>query len=150
MALVRCGNRRAVTPWSAFTDMEREINRLFSGAIPGSNRPARAWAPAVDIREDKDAYTVEMDLPGMKREDIDISAQEDTLTIKGGRKRETSGDEGSLHRTERASGVFERTFSVPGGFQVDKVSAAYENGVLSVTLPKREESKPKQVEVRVH
>ena len=109
--------------------------------------PLRAWAPALDVHEDKDAYTISAELPGMKREDIEVSIQEGTLVISGERKSESVGEETEVHRQERYFGKFSRALTLPTAVAGDKVKATYKDGILSVVLPKAEEAKPKQIAV---
>lgn len=109
--------------------------------------PLRAWAPALDVHEDKDAYTIRAELPGMKREDIEVSIQEGTLVISGERKSESVGEETEVHRQERYFGKFSRALTLPTAVAGDKVKATYKDGILSVVLPKAEEAKPKQIAV---
>ncbi|MBN2311909.1 MAG: Hsp20/alpha crystallin family protein [Candidatus Hydrogenedentes bacterium] len=150
MALVRWKNRNEVAPWSALRDLEADFNRMF-GNVFGEVAPSeRKWAPAADLKETADAYTIEADLPGVKKEDIELTVLDDTITIKGERKTEKEGKDAGYHCVERRYGGFQRRFRIPGGFDAAKVKADYEHGVLRVTLPKREESKPKQIEVKVN
>ena len=103
----------------------------------------------MDIHETDDAYNLEADLPGLTREEIEVKVIEDRVTIRGTRKQENSKEEkGILHR-ERIQGAFERSFRLRGGIDGSKVEAHFENGVLSVKLPKPEETKPRQIEVKI-
>jgi HSP20 family protein len=103
----------------------------------------------VDVYEDKDSLTVKAELPGMKKDDIEISLHDGCLSISGERKSETKHESAEQYRTERFFGRFQRTVSLPTPVAVDKVKAQYKDGVLTVTLPKTEEAKPKHIDVMV-
>ncbi len=129
--------------WPSFgrlTTLQDELERLFES-------PLQAWAPALDVHEDNDGYTIRVELPGMKREDIEVSLQDGALVISGERKTETVKDDTEVHRQERSYGKFSRTLTLPTTVSGDKVKAAYKDGILTVTLPKAEEAKPKQIAV---
>lgn len=141
--------RNSLAPWPAFRELEDRLARIFSGMPLDAEVAGGTWAPAVDLRETNDAYIIEADLPGMNKEDISLSVVEGVVTLKG--KRETSKetkDEG-CHRIERSYGEFQRSFRFPGGVDASKVEATYENGVLKVTLPKPEQARPRQIDVKV-
>jgi HSP20 family protein len=112
-------------------------------------RVSRPWSPAVDILETENELVVKADLPDVPLEDIDVRVEDQTLSIKGERKFELDSNEKGYHRVERAYGSFMRSFAVPTSVDTEKVSADYKNGVLTVTLPKKEAAKPKQVKVEV-
>ncbi len=153
MALVRWKDRGELAPWSALQDLESQMQRLFGEGAADLNWPERTWLPTADLRETDDHYIVEMDLPGMRKEDVELTAIDNVLTIKGERKyehKDEKEDERGYRRFERRYGRFERSFEIPGGFDADKVEAHYDNGVLRVNLPKREEAKPKQISVNVN
>jgi len=114
---------------------------------PRANRP---WSPAVDIFETEDAVTLKADLPDVKTEDIDIRVENGTMTLKGSRKFEKDENAKGYHRIERSYGEFVRSFAVPSSVETDKVEAQYKNGVLTITLPKKETAKPRQVKVAIH
>ena len=150
MSLVRWKDRGELSPWAPLRDIEGQFNRLFGELARDYDLFDRGWAPAIDLKEDEHVYTLEGDLPGMKKEEIDIRVVDNVITLKGDRKHETETKEQGYHRVERRYGSFERTFELPGGFDANKIDAHFDNGVLKVTLPKREESKPKQIEVKVN
>jgi HSP20 family protein len=108
------------------------------------------WTPALDVYEEKDQFTVKTELPGMKREDIDVTFEGGVLNISGERKSETKTDDADVHRSERYFGRFHRSVSLPATVAADKIKASYKDGILSVTLPKTEEAKPKQIDVTVN
>lgn len=128
------------------------MNRLFEGSLARKEEPdslSGNWIPAVDILETENDLVLKAELPGFKPEDVDIRVENNTLTLKGERKFEVNEDKEHYHRRERVFGTFMRSFILPSGVEVDKVSAEYSNGVLQVTLPKREETKPKQITVKI-
>ncbi|MBX7257086.1 MAG: Hsp20/alpha crystallin family protein [Candidatus Hydrogenedentes bacterium] len=149
MALVRWKDKGELTPFSALRDIENQFSRLFGELNRDFGPFDRVWSPTVDLKETDDAYALEADLPGLKKEDIDLTVVDNLVTIKGSRKHEAETKEKGYHRVERRYGSFERSFEIPGGFDAEKIKAHYEDGVLKVTLPKREEAKPKQIEVKV-
>jgi len=126
--------------------------RLFEDAFtrflsePASNRP---WSPAVDIYETENELVLKADLPEVSQKDIDVRMENQTLTIAGERKFEKGEDTKGFHRIERSYGQFVRSFAVPSTFDTEKISAEFHNGVLSVSLPKKEAAKPRQVKVEV-
>ncbi len=135
--------QRPSLAWPAFgrlANLQDEIDRLFES-------PLQAWAPALDVHEDKDGYTIRVELPGMKREDIEVSLQDGALVISGERKTETLKEDTEVHRQERYFGRFSRALTLPTAVSGDKVKAAYKDGILTVNLPKAEEAKPKQIAV---
>jgi len=111
---------------------------------------ASAWTPAVDVRESNDAYTFEIDVPGLAKEDIEIQAEGNVLTVKGERKPGQEPAEATRLRSERRQGRFERSFEIQDGFDTDKIGANLKDGVLRLTLPKREDAKPKSIKVDVN
>lgn len=147
MALVRWKHRGELSPFSALRDLETQFGRLFDEFAEGGG--PRSWSPAIDLTEKEDTYEIEADLPGMKKEDIELVVVDNLVTIKGERKSQTEARREGYHRFERQYGSFTRTFEIPGGFQGDAITAKFEDGVLRVTLPKREEMKPRQIEVKV-
>ena len=106
------------------------------------------WLPATDVKETENEYVVEADIPGLKKEDLAITVHEGLLTIKGERKKEEEVKKDNYHRVERTYGKFERVIELPGSVDEAKVAATFKDGVLRVALPKREEAKPKQIEVQ--
>jgi len=135
--------------WSPFRQMSvlsDELDRLFNLPLNGT---ANSWLPPLDLYEDGDHLVLKAELPGMKKEEIDISLQGDVLTLSGERKEEEVYNKGDTHRSERFLGRFERTLALPYVVNSANVQASYKNGVLTVTLPKAEEAKAKQIEVKV-
>lgn len=107
------------------------------------------WLPAVDVLDDKDKLTVKAEVPGFKREDLDVSVHENTLIISGERKSDEEKKDGEFYRSERFYGKFHRSISLPSTVDTAKIQAKYRDGVLTVTLPKSEQAKGKQIEVAV-
>ena len=145
----------AITHWGSFrnlTTLQDEMDRLFEGAFTkgqGGQAELASWAPAVDIYEAESELVAKVDLPGVDEKDLDIRLENNTLTIRGERKFEKSVNEENFLRVERAYGSFTRTFSLPNIVNPEGINASYSNGVLTVRMPKREESKPKQVKINV-
>jgi HSP20 family protein len=134
------------------TDLRDEIDRLFESPLAELTRTTQllsGWTPAVDLFEDKDNFVIRAELPGMKKEDIDISLHGDVLTLSGERKEQEVFDKAETYRAERFLGRFQRSVTLPFAVDSKKVQASYRDGILNVTLPKTEEAKPKQIEVKV-
>jgi len=132
-------------PFQGLRFFEDAVTRLMS-----EPRASRPWSPAVDILETEDALTLKADLPDVKTEDIDIRVENGTMTLRGSRKFEKNEDVKGYHRIERSYGEFVRSFALPPTVETDKVGAEYKNGVLTITLPKKETAKPRQVKVEIH
>lgn len=132
------------------TDLRDEIDRLFEAPLARTSEFLTAWTPAFDVYEEKDNFVVKAELPGVKKEDINVSLQDGSLIISGERKSETKSEEAEIYRAERFFGKFQRAVSLPTTVAANKVKADYKDGVLTVTLPKAEEAKPKQIEVNVN
>ena len=132
--------------WPTFgrlANLQDELDRLFESPMTG-------WAPALDVQEDADNFSIRVELPGLKREDIAVSLQDGALVISGERKSEKVEDGVEVHRQERYYGKFQRALTLPAPVAADKVKAQYKDGILTVTLPKTEEAKPKQIDVSVN
>ena len=149
MALVRGRHRGDLTPWSAFTELQNEMARMMENRGFEWDQIGRAWSPAMDLQETENEYILQADLPGIRREDIELTAIDNTISIRGRREIEEREDAKNIHRVERMYGEFQRTFELPGGFDAANVAATLRDGVLRVRLPKREESKPKRIELSV-
>jgi len=138
------------SPFNRLATLRDEMDRLFGGLTTQRDLGLfNGWSPALDITQDKDNVIVKAELPGMKKEEISISMHEGMLSISGERKLEEEATEGETFRRERFYGKFHRTIALPTAVNASKVKAAYKDGVLTVTLPKAEEAKPKQIEVTV-
>ena len=106
-----------------------------------------AWRPAVDVRENEEALTIQVELPGLSKEDIGISLEDNVLTLTGERKLENHENKDNYHRVERQYGRFSRSFRLPATVQTDKADASFKDGLLTLVLPKTEESKPRQIQI---
>jgi len=143
MTLVKWSPRTSLFNWD-----EGLFNDFFNtGRFITRNR--ENWYPSVDIDEDKDAYHVTMELPGLSKDDVTISFEEDMLVVRGEKKEEQEDKEKNYHYYERRFGKFERAFRIHTDIVKDKIDAAFKNGVLHIDLPKAEKAKPKQIEVKI-
>jgi HSP20 family protein len=141
--------------WAGFgrlSDLREEIDRLFDAPFSELTRGSQllsGWMPALDVHEDKDNLVVTVELPGMKKDEIDISLHDGTLSISGERKSDKNYENAEVYRAERFVGRFQRAVTLPSPVAADKVRAHYKDGILTVTLPKTEESKPRQIDVQI-
>lgn len=137
-------------PFSDVDDMPgiRQIQDTLSQLL--TEPSARPWTPAVDILETENDLILKMDVPEVELEDVDIRLENHTLTVKGERKFENLADSRAYHRIERSYGSFARTFTLPDTVDTEKVRADYKNGVLSITLPKKEVAKPRTIRVEIN
>src|SRR5438105_8865903 len=145
---------RTIARWEPFrgvTTLQDQINRLFKETFDRSGEDSNlsAWAPAVDIYESEHELVVKADLPDVNPKDLDIRVENNILTIRGERKFEKKVSEDKYLRVERAYGSFSRSFSLANTVNSEAIKADYQNGVLTLTIPKREEAKPKQIKVSV-
>ena len=138
-------------PFRDLRTLQEEVNRLFSTnltrAFDDEGIGRGAWAPSVDIYENKDQIVLEAELPGMKQEDFDLSIENNVITLRGERKFEKTDETDNYHRVERSYGAFTRSFTLPQTVSAEGATAEYNNGVLRVTLPKREETKARRIQV---
>ena len=151
MKLARFNRPDVWGDWTGFgqlTSLRDEINRLFDVPdLNGSASGLNAWAPNLDVYEDKENVIVRAEVPGLAKKDIDISLHDNTITISGERRNERKTEEGKLSREERFVGRFTRSIALPKQVDAQKVKAAYRDGLLTVTLPKAEEAKPRHIEI---
>jgi HSP20 family protein len=142
---------RTLTSFRGPTTLQDQINRLFNDAFERAEGESNltAWAPAVDIRETEHELVVNADLPGVDSKDLDIRVENNVLTIRGERKFEAKMNEDNYLRVERAYGSFSRSFALANTVNPEGIKADYQNGVLTLAIPKREEAKPKQIKVNV-
>ena len=142
-------------PFRGLLNLQERMNRLFEESARGMNRGQEedwavgAWAPAVDIYEKGSDLVLQAELPGVDPKDVDIRIENNVLMLKGERKFEDETKREDYHRVERAYGSFTRAFTLPSTVDTSKVKAEYKDGVLRITLPKREEAKPKQIQINV-
>lgn len=148
MALVRfypVGNFNNIA-----SEFDRAIHRFCGGDVNFENATDSEthWHPQVDIRETKDEFLLTMELPGVSKDDLRIHFEDNLLKIEGERKKEDSDENSSYLREERCYGKFSRVFKVNSRVQGDKIDAAYSNGLLTLSLPKAEEAKPKEIKIK--
>ena len=139
--------------WSPLREMmamHEQMNRLMneSSGRSADDFDYGTWLPAVDLKEEEGRYLLAVELPGIKREDIEIHLENGILTIRGERRFEKESQKENYHRIERAYGKFSRTFSLPTRVNAEAIAATYCDGVLEVVVPKAEESKPKKIAIQ--
>ena len=144
----------SITRWDPFrniSSLQEQVNRLFESSLPdrGDNSALTTWTPAVDIYETENELVLKADLPDINEKDLDVRVENNMLSIGGERKFEQQVKEDNYLRIERTYGSFSRSFGLPNTVNTEAIKAEYENGVLTVELPKRAESKPKQVKISV-
>lgn len=137
-------------PFRNFRSIQGEINRLFERDLEESTGQMTQWPMRVDIREDENQIVIKADVPGMEQKDISVNIDNGMLTIAGERKFDDVENKEQYHRVERSYGRFSRSFQLPNTTEATNISATYKNGVLEVTLPKREEAKPRSVQVQIN
>jgi HSP20 family protein len=145
-----------ITRWDPFrelTQLQDRMDRLFRDTYTGSGREESleqgSFVPAVDVYEDEHNITLKLEVPGIDPKDMDIRLENNTLSVRGERKLEKEEKQENFHRIERRYGSFVRTFSLPNTVDGDKIQANYDNGVLKITLSKKAEAKPKQIQIGV-
>jgi HSP20 family protein len=146
---------RTLARWEPFrgvTTLQDQVNRLFNDVFErkGEESSLSAWAPAVDIYETEHELVVKADLPDVDPKDLDIRVENNILTIRGERKFEKRVNEENYLRVERSYGSFARSFTLANTVNADAIKADYQSGVLTLSIPKREEAKPKQIKVSVN
>ena len=146
----------AIVRWDPFRELnaaQERMNRLLGDVYRAADDDVMrrgAWAPPVDIYDSGNhELVIKAELPDMNKDEIDISVENNTLTLRGEKKMDSAIKEECCHRIERTYGAFSRSFSLPATVDTSKVSADYRNGVLTIKLPTREEAKPKQIQVQV-
>src|ERR1700756_2864931 len=142
---------RLEQPFRGATTLQEQINRIFGDGARTSHEESNLtpWTPAVDIYETENELVVKADLPDVNPQDLDIRVENNILTIRGERKFENKVNEENYLRVERAYGAFSRSFSLANSVKSEAIKADYQNGVLTLSIPKREEAKPKQIKVNV-
>ena len=146
----------AIVRWEPFRDLlttqdrfNRLFNKTFSQAFEEEDGKLGTWSPAVDIFETEQSIVLKAELPGVDPKDVDVKVENNTLFLKGQRKFENEVKEENYHRIERSYGSFTRTFALPSTVSAENVSADYKGGILTLTMPKREEAKPKTIKINV-
>jgi HSP20 family protein len=144
----------AVSRWDPFGDLmsiQSELNRLFGqtyGGQTGERIRGADWAPPLDVFETPDRYVIMVELPGVGPDEVDISIEDNTLTLTGERKFYEGRSEGDFHRVERRFGAFGRTLALPATANAEGIEASFDAGVLTIEVPKREEAKPRKIQVK--
>lgn len=142
----------AIIRWRNLDNLRNEMDRIYDRYYRSGEEDAENICdcyPMVDIKETKDEFIVNAELPGVSKQDIKINFTDDSLVIEGEKKEEEKDEKNTYHRVERSYGKFYRSFSFPGKVAGDKIKAAYKDGILSVSLPKKEEMKPKEISISV-
>ncbi|GJQ48640.1 MAG: Hsp20/alpha crystallin family protein [Candidatus Kuenenia stuttgartiensis] len=140
--------------WTNVSSLQNEINRMFDQFFrgwdfSGFGQEAGAWSPSIDLSETDDNIVVKAEIPGIDPKEVNISIQDNNLIIKGEKKEEKEEKGKNYYRMERSYGRFSRSVELPASVDMDKVNAECKNGVLEITLPKKEEVRPKQISVKV-
>jgi HSP20 family protein len=139
------------TPNNTLRDLQREVDDIFDrffGRDSGDQTSSAVWSPRTDLMETDDSYGLRLDLPGMTKDDITINLQNNTLTVRGERTSKQTSEEEEYVRVERAFGTFHRTFTLPDAVDAESIEASYDDGVLTITVPKTEESTRRQIEIQ--
>lgn len=135
-------------PFSLLDQLQREMGSFFHTPALETSFSTEEWTPAVDIKENENSFVIHADLPGVKSEDIDVTAENGVLTIKGSRESNKEEEKDNYRRIERFSGSFMRRFTLPEKADLDNINAVTKDGVLELTIPKSAESKSKRIEVK--
>ena len=143
-----------IQPFSLIEDLQTDLNRFFDSSLMNLSRDLSEsnnnhWLPSTDIHDLQDRLVIKTDLPGLEKNDIDVSIQGNTLFIRGEKKHEDKVQDSGFIRSERYFGHFERALPLSNDIETSKIDAQYKNGVLTVTIPKKEEAKPKQITVNI-
>ncbi|HEU4724906.1 MAG TPA: Hsp20/alpha crystallin family protein [Candidatus Eisenbacteria bacterium] len=139
-------------PMREMLSLENEMGRLFhglAGATPTEAETTAVWSPRVDVEENKEGYLVKAELPGIKLEDIKITVADNRLVIRGEKRREIEKSDTAYHRVERVYGAFERVFTLSTAVAAEKIEAVYRDGVLEVNVPKAEEAKAREIQIKI-
>ena len=139
-------------PFRELYELQRGFNRIFSdafGQTPGEGAAVGAWTPPVDVFEDENGFVIKIEAPEVKREDINVTLDRNVLTISGERRLENEEKRDSYHRIERSYGKFFRSFTLSPNANLEAVNAEFKDGVLRLSIPKKEETKPKQIQVEI-
>ena len=150
MAIIRWEPYWNRNPWSNLMGMQKRMNRAFGDLDDDENRETEMhWSPRVSIVELKEEFEVSVELPGMKRDDIKVELKENILTISGEKMVKHEKTDRKIHMSERLHGTFLRSFELPSTIKSEEIKADFTNGVLSLHLPKQEQAKPKEIEIKV-
>lgn len=137
---------------SSLRSLQNEVNRLFETVFPGaieegSDTPSSVWSPSLNLMESDDQYHLSIDLPGISKENVSISVENNRLAIRGERSAESRSEDENVLRMGRSFGAFYRAIRLPGSVNEDAIEASFQNGVLSVVLPKTKKSRPKKIAI---
>jgi HSP20 family protein len=155
MSLVRWNPVRDLATFpSGMLNVQGEINRMFDsffngGTLEGNSLMPATWSPAVDLSERDNEYVLKVELPGVSKDDVKLTLQDNVLTVRGEKKQEKETKRSNYSRVERSYGAFQRSFTLPTTVEEGKIEAIYKDGILTVNLPKAEQAKRMEIEVRV-
>lgn len=139
---------RTLEPFKELTNLQDRLNKVFEGALPATaQKDMGDWVPAVDVYETENSVEIEMEAPGIDEKDLNVKLEDSTLTISGERNFEKKEEKHNYYRMERSYGSFKRSFLLPDNVDKDAIKAKYENGILKLSLPKKTESKPKEIAI---
>jgi HSP20 family protein len=144
-------NQGSSTPFNELNRIRNEIFRIFEDPFSfgsASSSMFEGWTPAVDVYEERDKITVRAELPGMNKQDIEVTVEGDTLTISGERRQEQEKRQGETYRSERFLGRFQRTLTLPSEVDPNQIQATYKDGVLTIVCSKSEQAKRKQIDIK--
>ena len=147
----------SIVRWDPFKEMsglQDRMNRLFDDVWGRGRRGEEefisgGWVPPVDVRETKDSLEIAAELPGIDPKNVEVAVESGILSLRGTRTFEKAAEGETYHRVERAYGAFERSFTLPGNVDAERIQATYRNGVLHLSVPKREEAKPKAISIKI-
>ncbi len=139
---------RTLEPFKELTNLQDRLNKVFEGALPAATQKDMGdWVPAVDVYETENSVEIEMEAPGIDEKDLKVKLEDSSLTISGERNFEKKEEKHNYYRMERSYGSFKRSFLLPDNVNKDAIKAKYENGILKLSLPKKTESKPKEIAI---
>ncbi len=139
---------RTLEPFKELTDLQGRLNKVFESVLPStSQKDMGNWVPAVDVYETENSVEIEMEAPGIDEKDLKVKLEDSTLTISGERNYEKKEEKHNYYRMERSYGSFKRSFLLPDNVDKDAIKAKYENGILKVSIPKKAESKAKEISI---
>lgn len=147
--MYRMTTRRPTEPWQSLRLLSNALDEAFGTMQDDGRTVTASWYPACDVFEDKEAIKIVAEVPGVTPEDVKISLENNLLTIRGEKKQQAEERTERVHRYERSYGAFERTFALPNTADPDRIQASYQNGILTVSVPKAERARPREIPVSV-
>ena len=151
MTLVRWQPYNRYNPWAGLSRLQRQMSEMFDQlADTDESVPSVSWMPRVEISEHSDNYMLSVELPGIDKQDVHVEVENNTLTISGDKQSDVENKDQNYHLRERTYGKFSRSFELPARIEANNIEAKYTNGVLNLSIPKAEEAKPKQIEVKIN